>query len=87
MTIWLSLVYDTARAFARAGADPEVLVIRNLTPADVTASCEALRDDDLRLCHADLGRSGSGQAAADLLDDGAGLAVGVDRLGLPESQL
>ena len=34
--------YDTARAFARAGADPEVLVIRNLTPADVTASCEAL---------------------------------------------
>ena len=34
--------YDTARAFARAGADPEVLVVRNLTPADVTASCEAL---------------------------------------------
>ena len=34
--------YDTAHAFARAGADPEVLVIRNLTPADVTASCEAL---------------------------------------------
>ena len=34
--------YDTARAFARAGADPEILVIRNLTPADVTASCEAL---------------------------------------------
>ena len=32
--------YDTARAFARAGADPEMLVIRNLTPADVTASCE-----------------------------------------------
>ena len=25
-----------------AGADPEILVIRNLTPADVTASCEAL---------------------------------------------
>lgn len=34
--------YDTARAFARAGADPEILVVRNLTPADVTASCEAL---------------------------------------------
>ncbi len=34
--------YDTARAFARAGADPEVLVIRNLTPADVTESCAAL---------------------------------------------
>ena len=34
--------YDTARAFARAGADPEILVIRNLTPADVAASCEAL---------------------------------------------
>lgn len=34
--------YDTARAFARAGADPEILVVRNLTPTDVTASCEAL---------------------------------------------
>lgn len=34
--------YDTARAFARAGADPEILVVRNLIPADVTASCEAL---------------------------------------------
>ena len=34
--------YDTAKAFARAGADPGILVIRNLTPADVTASCEAL---------------------------------------------
>ena len=34
--------YDTARAFARAGADPEILVVRNLTPADVAASCEAL---------------------------------------------
>ena len=34
--------YDTARAFARAGADPEIQVVRNLTPADVTASCEAL---------------------------------------------
>ena len=34
--------YDTARAFRAAGADPQTLVIRNLTPADVTASCEAL---------------------------------------------
>ena len=34
--------YDTAKAFARAGADPEILVIRNLTPADVAESCEAL---------------------------------------------
>ena len=30
------------RAFARAGADPEILVIRNLTPADVAESCKAL---------------------------------------------
>ena len=34
--------YDTAHAFARAGADPEILVVRNLTPADVAESCEAL---------------------------------------------
>ncbi len=34
--------YDTARAFARAGAEPQILVIRNLTPADVAASCDAL---------------------------------------------
>ena len=34
--------YDTAKAFARAGADPEILVVRNLTPADVAESCEAL---------------------------------------------
>ena len=34
--------YDTAHAFARAGADPEILVIRNLTPADVAESCQAL---------------------------------------------
>ena len=34
--------YDTAKAFARAGADPETLVIRNLTPADVAESCKAL---------------------------------------------
>ena len=34
--------YDTARAFRRAGADPRVLVINNLTPAAVVESCEAL---------------------------------------------
>ena len=34
--------YDTARAFRRAGAEPRVLVINNLTPAAVAESCEAL---------------------------------------------
>ena len=34
--------YDTARAFRRAGADPRILVLKNLTPADVAESCEAL---------------------------------------------
>ncbi len=34
--------YDTARAFRRAGADPHVLVLKNLTPADVMQSCDAL---------------------------------------------
>lgn len=34
--------YDTARAFARAGAEPEILVINNLTPAAVSESCAAL---------------------------------------------
>ena len=34
--------YDTARAFRRAGGDPHILVLKNLTPADVAASCEAL---------------------------------------------
>ena len=34
--------YDTARAFRRAGGDPRVLVLKNLTPADVAESCEAL---------------------------------------------
>ena len=34
--------YDTARAFRRAGADPKILVLKNLTPADVAESCEAL---------------------------------------------
>ena len=34
--------YDTAKAFARVGADPQILVIRNLTPNDVTESCAAL---------------------------------------------
>ena len=34
--------YDTARAFRRAGAEPEILVINNLTPSAVAESCEAL---------------------------------------------
>ena len=34
--------YDTAAAFERAGGDPHVLVLKNLTPADVAESCEAL---------------------------------------------
>ena len=34
--------YDTARAFRRAGGDPHVLVLKNLSPADVAESCEAL---------------------------------------------
>jgi phosphoribosylformylglycinamidine synthase len=34
--------YDTARAFRRAGADPHVLVLNNLTPANVAESCVAL---------------------------------------------
>ena len=34
--------YDTARAFRRAGGDPHILVLKNLTPADVAESCEAL---------------------------------------------
>ena len=32
--------YDTARALRRAGAEPEILVIRNLSPADVAESVE-----------------------------------------------
>lgn len=34
--------YDTAHAFKRAGAEPEVLVINNLTPAAVAESTDAL---------------------------------------------
>ena len=34
--------YDTARRSAPPAPTPQTLVIRNLTPADVTASCEAL---------------------------------------------
>ena len=34
--------YDTARAFRRAGGDPHILVLKNLTPADVAESCKAL---------------------------------------------
>ena len=32
--------YDTARALLRAGAEPEILVIRNLSPRDVAESVE-----------------------------------------------
>ena len=34
--------YDTARAFRRAGGDPQTLVIRNLTPQAVEESVEAI---------------------------------------------
>lgn len=34
--------YDTARAFRRAGGDPQTLVIRNLTPQDVEESVDAI---------------------------------------------
>ena len=34
--------YDTARALKRAGAEPEILVIRNLTPSDVEESLERM---------------------------------------------
>ena len=34
--------YDSARAFSRAGGDPETLVIRNLTPQAVEESVEAI---------------------------------------------
>ena len=34
--------YDTARAFARAGATPEIFVVKNLTSADITASVEEM---------------------------------------------
>ncbi len=36
--------YDTARAFRKAGADAEILVIRNLTPQGLSESMEALRE-------------------------------------------
>ena len=34
--------YDTARAFERAGAETDILVVRNLTPADIEATVEAI---------------------------------------------
>ena len=34
--------YDTARAFLRAGAEPDVFVFRNQNPADITASVEEM---------------------------------------------
>ncbi|HPE16301.1 MAG TPA: phosphoribosylformylglycinamidine synthase [Oscillospiraceae bacterium] len=36
--------YDTARALRRAGAQPEVFVINNLSPAAVSESCRALAE-------------------------------------------
>ena len=36
--------YDTARAFAAAGAEPEILVIRNRNHADIEASLRALEE-------------------------------------------
>ena len=36
--------YDSARAFAAAGADPEILVIRNLKAADISASVESFAE-------------------------------------------
>ena len=41
--------YDTARALRRAGAEPEIFVVRNLTPADVAESLDAL-ESALRRC-------------------------------------
>ncbi len=35
---------DTARAFERAGAIPQILVVRNLTPADIVESVRAMAD-------------------------------------------
>ena len=34
--------YDTAKAFANAGADPEIVVIKNLSSADITESVELM---------------------------------------------
>ncbi len=34
--------YDTAKVFKQAGAQPQILVVNNLTPAAVAQSCEAL---------------------------------------------
>ncbi len=34
--------WDTARAFARAGADPDILVVRNLTPSDIRQTMDEM---------------------------------------------
>ena len=36
--------YDTARALRRAGAEPEIMVVRNLTPADVGESLRRMEE-------------------------------------------
>lgn len=37
--------YDTARAFARAGADPHTVIVRNLTPAAIEETIETLEKE------------------------------------------
>lgn len=37
--------YDTARAFARAGADPHTVIVRNLTPAAIEETVETLEKE------------------------------------------
>ena len=37
--------YDTARAFARAGAEPHTVIIRNLTPAGIEETIETLEKE------------------------------------------
>ena len=34
--------YDTAKAFANAGAEPKVLVVKNLSPKDIEETIDAL---------------------------------------------
>jgi len=34
--------YDSARAFSRAGADPDILIVRNLTPEDIRQTMEEM---------------------------------------------
>jgi phosphoribosylformylglycinamidine synthase len=36
--------YDSARAFERAGAEPEILVVKNLVPSDIEETIERMRE-------------------------------------------